>query len=110
MMHAPRAEGAGSVHHVNKYDHLRQDNYDTLLPKNCIDIKRSYSFMYFAYLRGCSSVWLEYLPVTQGVAGSSPVNPAENMSARTKSSGIFVFSLIPGPATKSNKTDYSVKQ
>ena len=27
-------------------------------------------------IRGCSSVWLERLPVTQEVAGSSPVAPA----------------------------------
>ena len=27
-------------------------------------------------LRSGSSVWLEYLPVTQGVAGSSPVHSA----------------------------------
>ena len=29
-----------------------------------------------AHQRGCSSVWLERLPVTQEVAGSSPVTPA----------------------------------
>ena len=29
-----------------------------------------------AHQWGCSSVWLERLPVTQEVAGSSPVTPA----------------------------------
>ena len=49
--------------------------------------------MYFAYLRGCSSVWLEYLPVTQGVAGSSPVNPEGKDVFRTSENVLFL--LIP---------------
>ena len=29
------------------------------------------------FFRGCSSAWLERLPVTQEAAGSSPVTPAK---------------------------------
>ncbi len=61
------------------------------LYKNLIDIKRAYCFIYIAIARGCSSVWLEYLPVTQGVAGSSPVNPAERDDFKVSESSLFVY-------------------
>ena len=37
----------------------------------------------FPPTRGCSSAWLERLPVTQEVAGSSPVNPATLKNSRS---------------------------
>ena len=39
--------------------------------------------------RSGSSVWLEYLPVTQGVAGSSPVQTARLQKASMKVEAFF---------------------
>ena len=44
-----------------------------------------------------SSAWLEYLPVTQGVAGSSPVRTAEEDVPKQWSSSLFLRYAIISP-------------
>ena len=48
----------------------------------CIYAKNS--IIYAMLYRGCSSAGLERLPVTQKVAGSSPVNPASNFTSQSR--------------------------
>ncbi len=56
-----------------------------------VDRKKVNWFMYISLNeRGVSSVWLEYLPVTQGVASSSLVHPAVK-KIPMETSGFFIF-------------------
>jgi hypothetical protein len=65
--------------------HLEQ-NFRTCLKKYCLMRQYRLNLM---FLRGRSSAWLERLPVTQEVEGSSPFGPAELKP--TIASGLYSF-------------------
>ena len=48
-----------------------------------------------------SSAWLEYMPVTHGVAGSSPVRTAINIGNQCFTKGRFLYYLGKTPSEKS---------
>ncbi len=61
-------------------------NRSSFFIKNCLHLFRE-QYNICPALWGCSSAGLERLPVTQKVAGSSPVNPATNLPPH---GGVFI--------------------